>query len=110
MQVNLYSEAGELLEEAEEDGTSVDRGVRELIQKTDKGKEGYTILRDGESYALHFVSFQEIAERGRGVHIELVRDITGIFLYVCPFGCNDSGSSSSDSVDRASDQTAYSGC
>lgn len=79
VQVNLYSEAGELLEEAEEDGTSVDRGVRELIQKTDKGKEGYTILRDGESYALHFVSFQEIAERGRGVHIELVRDITGIF-------------------------------
>lgn len=77
VQVNLYSEAGELLEEAEEDETTVDRGVRELIEKTDKGREGYIILRAGESYALHFVSFQEIAERG--VQIELVRDITGIF-------------------------------
>lgn len=77
VQVNLYSEAQELLEEDGEDGFFVDRGVRELLQKTDKGKEGYTILPVGESYRLHFVSFQEIAERG--VRIELVRDITGIF-------------------------------
>ena len=32
VQVNLYSEAGELLEEAEEDGTSVDRGILSLSE------------------------------------------------------------------------------
>lgn len=94
VRVNLYNEAQELLEAVGNEDTGKDAGkeetsdagksasstdcrVQELLGKTGQGKEGYTILSSGGSYTLHFVSFQEIAERG--VRLELVRDITGIF-------------------------------